>query len=108
MTALTILVVVGFPIVTVLAWLYDITPAGIVADTSGSRIALPRPRRSLAPWIVAGVTAMAAVTGFAWWRTIEQASLDLPTRRARLCVDRGAAAGRHEPGRGAAVISVTG
>ena len=77
-TALTILAVIGFPVVTVLAWLYDITPAGIVADTSGSRIELPRPRRSLAPWIVTGVTAMAAVTGFAWWRSIQNAPLELP------------------------------
>ena len=77
-TALTILAVIGFPVVTVLAWLYDITPAGIVADTSGSRIELPRPRRSLAPWIVMGVTAMAAVTGFAWWRTIQNTSPALP------------------------------
>jgi TolB-like protein/predicted Zn-dependent protease len=79
LTALTILAVIGFPIVTVLAWLYDITPVGIVADRSGSRITLPRRRRSLAPWIVAGVTAMAAVTGFAWWRTIENAPLELLT-----------------------------
>jgi TolB-like protein/Tfp pilus assembly protein PilF/DNA-binding winged helix-turn-helix (wHTH) protein len=73
MTALTILAVIGIPVVTVLAWLYDITPAGIVADSSGSRISLPRRRRSLAPWIVTGVAVMAAVTGFAWWRTIPQA-----------------------------------
>jgi TolB-like protein/Tfp pilus assembly protein PilF/DNA-binding winged helix-turn-helix (wHTH) protein len=71
MSALTIVVVIGFPVVTVLAWLYDITPAGIVADASGGGIALPRPRRSLAPWIVAGVAAMALVTGLAWWRTLE-------------------------------------
>lgn len=75
MTALTIVAVIGFPVVTVLAWLYDITPAGIVADASGGGIALPRPRRSLAPWIVAGVVTMALVTGFAWWRTIENATL---------------------------------
>ena len=74
LTALTILSVIGFPVVTVLAWLYDITPAGIVADVSGSGIALPRPRRSLAPWIVTGVAVMAAVTGLAWWRSLQQAT----------------------------------
>jgi TolB-like protein/Tfp pilus assembly protein PilF/DNA-binding winged helix-turn-helix (wHTH) protein len=77
MTALTILAVTGFPIVAALAWLYEITPGGIVADPSGNgRVVLPRPRRSLAPWLVAGVAAMAAVTGFAWWRTLQQAPDD--------------------------------
>jgi TolB-like protein/tetratricopeptide (TPR) repeat protein/DNA-binding winged helix-turn-helix (wHTH) protein len=78
MTALTIVAVIGFPVVSVLAWLYDITPAGIVADAGGSGIVLPRPRRSLAPWIVAGVAAMALVTGLAWWRTIQRVPLGMP------------------------------
>jgi len=72
MTALTILAVVGLPIVTVLAWSYEITPGGIVLDGGGpNRITLPRPRRAVAPVVVAGATLMAAVTGFAWWRSID-------------------------------------
>jgi TolB-like protein/tetratricopeptide (TPR) repeat protein/DNA-binding winged helix-turn-helix (wHTH) protein len=71
-TALTILAIIGLPIVTVLAWSYEITPGGIIADPAGrGRAAMPRSRRSLAPWLVAGVVAMAGVTGLAWWRSIE-------------------------------------
>jgi TolB-like protein/Flp pilus assembly protein TadD/DNA-binding winged helix-turn-helix (wHTH) protein len=72
MTALTIVAVTGVPIVTALAWLYEITPGGIVADQSRTgRVALPRPRRSLAPWLVVGVAAMASITGLAWWRSLQ-------------------------------------
>ena len=73
-TALTILAILGLPIVVVLAWMYDITPSGIVVDTGGASLGtvnLPRPRKSIAPVILAGVVLMAGVTGFAWWRTIE-------------------------------------
>jgi TolB-like protein/Flp pilus assembly protein TadD/DNA-binding winged helix-turn-helix (wHTH) protein len=75
MTALTILAVIGLPIVVVLAWSYEITPQGIVLDPgvdgTGVLRRLPRPRQSIAPAIVAGVALMAAVTGFAWWRSLE-------------------------------------
>jgi TolB-like protein/DNA-binding winged helix-turn-helix (wHTH) protein len=72
MTALTILAVLGLPIVAVLAWSYEITPGGIVLD-EGDRagVAMPRARRAIAPVTVAGVSLMAAVTGVAWWRSIE-------------------------------------
>ncbi len=71
MTALTILAVVGLPIVVVLAWSYEITDSGIVLDQgSGPVVRLPRARRAVAPAMVAGVALMAAVTGVAWWRTI--------------------------------------
>jgi len=71
MKALTILAVVGLPIVTVLAWSYEITPGGIVLDSNRpAGMKLPRARRALAPALVAGVSLMAAVTGYAWWRTI--------------------------------------
>jgi len=71
MTALTILAVVGVPIVFVLAWSYEITPGGIVLDEGvPGGFKLPRARRALAPALVAGVALMAAVTGYAWWRTL--------------------------------------
>jgi len=71
MTALTILAVVGLPIMFVLAWSYEITPGGIVLDQGvPGGFKLPRARRALAPALVAGVALMAAVTGYAWWRTI--------------------------------------
>ena len=75
MTALTILAVLGLPIVVVLAWSYEITPGGIVLD-SGDGSALPRPRarRAIAPALVAGVTLMTGVTGYAWWRSIDTSS----------------------------------
>lgn len=70
LTALTILAVVGLPIVVVLAWAYEITPQGIVKDTGG--LNLPHKRIAVAPAIVAGVALMAVVTGYAWWRTIDR------------------------------------
>jgi TolB-like protein/tetratricopeptide (TPR) repeat protein/DNA-binding winged helix-turn-helix (wHTH) protein len=75
MTALTIMAVIGLPIVVVLAWVYDITPQGVVLDAgmdgTGALRRLARPRQSIAPFIVAGVALMAAVTGFAWWRSLD-------------------------------------
>jgi TolB-like protein/Flp pilus assembly protein TadD/DNA-binding winged helix-turn-helix (wHTH) protein len=74
MTALTILAVLGLPIVVSLAWMYEITPAGVVVDAGIARpgVNLPRPRQSLAGAIVAGVALMSGVTGFAWLRSLEQ------------------------------------
>jgi TolB-like protein len=73
MTALTILAVVGLPIVAALAWSYEITPGGIVLDEDRpGMMRLPRARRAIAPALVAGVSLMALVTGYAWWKTIEQ------------------------------------
>ena len=72
MTVLTILAVIGLPIVATLAWSYEITPGGIVLDEGGLEgVKLPRARRTIAPAIVAGVALMAVVTGVAWWRSIE-------------------------------------
>ncbi|MGE5667438.1 MAG: tetratricopeptide repeat protein, partial [Betaproteobacteria bacterium] len=71
LTALTILAVVGLPIVTALAWSYEITPGGIVLDSDVTgNVRLPRARRAIAPAIVLGVSLMATVTGFAWWQSI--------------------------------------
>ncbi|MCM2310929.1 MAG: tetratricopeptide repeat protein [Steroidobacteraceae bacterium] len=79
MTALTILAVVGLPIVAALAWSYEITPGGIVLDEGGAGgIRLPRARRAIAPAMVLGVALMAAVTGFAWWHTIDRAPPEQP------------------------------
>ena len=75
MTALTILAVIGLPIVLVLAWTYEITPEGVVLDAgvdgTGVLQRLPRPRQSIGPVIVVGVALMAMVTGFAWWRSLD-------------------------------------
>jgi TolB-like protein/tetratricopeptide (TPR) repeat protein len=72
MTALTILAVIGLPIVATLAWSYEITPGGIVLDDDSlDGVKMPRARRAVAPAIVAGVALMAVVTGVAWWRSIE-------------------------------------
>jgi TolB-like protein/DNA-binding winged helix-turn-helix (wHTH) protein/Flp pilus assembly protein TadD len=73
MTALTILAVLGLPIVLVVAWNYDITPGGIVLDKSGlGGLHMPRARRAVAPVVLLGVTLMAGVTGYAWLKTIQQ------------------------------------
>jgi TolB-like protein/tetratricopeptide (TPR) repeat protein/DNA-binding winged helix-turn-helix (wHTH) protein len=90
MTALTIIAVIGLPIVIVLAWTYEITPQGVMIDpgAAGATVRLPRARQSIAPFVVVGVTLMAIVTGLAWWRSI------------RTQVDADAAAvAAEEPGR---------
>jgi len=57
--------------VAVLAWSYEITSGGIVLDDGSPQgLKLPRARRAIAPALVAGVSLMALVTGYAWWRTI--------------------------------------
>jgi TolB-like protein/tetratricopeptide (TPR) repeat protein len=73
LTALTILVIVGLPIVAVLAWAYEITPHGIVMEDRGSQgLRMPRKRAAVAPAVVAGVALMAVVTGYAWWQSIDR------------------------------------
>ena len=78
MTALTILAVIGLPIVVTMAWLYEITPGGIVRDPGegAAGVRLPRPRRSVAPVLLTGVALMASVTGLAWWRSIQATATD--------------------------------
>jgi TolB-like protein/Flp pilus assembly protein TadD len=74
MTALTILAVIGIPIVAMLAWSYEITPGGISFDAGDTaRVNLPHARRAMAPLLVTGVALMAGVTGFAWWKSIASA-----------------------------------
>lgn len=71
-TALTILAVIGWPIMIALAWTYEITSDGVVRDSVdlAATAHLPGSRRVIAPTIVAGVALMAAVTGYAWWESI--------------------------------------
>ena len=83
MTALTILAVLGLPIVAVLAWSYEITPGGIVLDEGGAGVRLPRARRAIAPALVAGAVLMAAVTGFAWWRSLDLSTQQTPPSASR-------------------------
>ena len=66
--ALTILAVVGMPIVIMLAWTYEITPDGLVRDAEdvAEAILFSRTRRALTPAIIAGAILMAVVTGYAW------------------------------------------
>jgi TolB-like protein/Flp pilus assembly protein TadD/DNA-binding winged helix-turn-helix (wHTH) protein len=83
MTVLTILAVTGIPIIGMLAWSYEITPAGIVLDSGDTaRVPLPKARRAIAPWLVTGVALMAGVTGFAWWRSIADADVQPALRAA--------------------------
>ncbi len=106
MSALTILAVIGLPIVLVLAWTYEITPEGVVLDAgvdgAGVVRRLPRPRQSIGPVIVAGVALMATVTGFAWWRSLDVPATSgcqvRPPAGTRTPLDRRAAPGRHERG----------
>ena len=79
MTALTILAVIGIPIVAMLAWSYEITPGGIALDAGDTaRVKLPHARRAMAPLLVTGVALMAGVTGLAWWKSIANADKPAP------------------------------
>ena len=71
-TALTILGIVGLPIVFVLAWTYEITSDGLARDSADVAAAtlLPNFRHVVAPAVLAGVVLMAAVTAYAWWESI--------------------------------------
>lgn len=72
MAALTIVTIMGLPVVSVLAWSYEITPGGVVLDEGDSRaVRLPKARWAVAPVAVTGVSLMALVTGIAWWRSID-------------------------------------
>lgn len=89
MTALTILAVIGIPIIGMLAWSYEITPAGIVLDAGDTaRVPLPKARRAIAPWLVTGVALMAGVTGLAWWRSIGQGSEPVVEAAGRAAPDQ--------------------
>lgn len=71
LTALTILGIIGVPVITILAWSYEITPGGIILDPmDAGHLKLPHARRAIAPLLVIGVSLMAGVTGLAWWRSI--------------------------------------
>jgi Flp pilus assembly protein TadD/TolB-like protein/DNA-binding winged helix-turn-helix (wHTH) protein len=71
MTALTILAVIGVPVIASLAWSYEITPVGVVLDSADTgSLPMPHARRAVAPLLVTGVALMAGVTGLAWWRSI--------------------------------------
>lgn len=71
-SALTILAVIGWPIMLVVAWTYQITSDGVVRDSVDVATSARRPgsRRLVAPAIIAGVVAMAVATGYAWWESI--------------------------------------
>ena len=72
-TVMTILAVIGVPIIIVLAWTYEITPGGVVRDSADVAAALrfPNSHRAVAPAIIVGVIFMASATGYAWWESIQ-------------------------------------
>jgi TolB-like protein/Tfp pilus assembly protein PilF len=85
MTALTILAIIGIPIVATLAWAYELEDGQLVlyrsnVDAGDNALKLPRPRRPIAPWIVIGVSAMAGVTGLVWWHSLHNEHAEQTTR----------------------------
>jgi DNA-binding winged helix-turn-helix (wHTH) protein len=72
-TVMTILAVIGVPIIIVLAWTYEITPGGVVRDSADVAAAhrFPNSHRAVAPAIIVGVIFMASATGYAWWESIQ-------------------------------------
>ncbi len=71
LTALTILTILGLPIVVTLAWSYEITASGIEIDGRAPTVHLPKARQAVAPVAVIGVALLAGVTGYAWWSTLD-------------------------------------
>lgn len=76
------LMLIGFPVVLVLAWVFDITPQGIRATPALTKSASPRIRRNLIMLIVLGVIISAAAGFFllprASARKIEKSIAVLP------------------------------
>jgi TolB-like protein/tetratricopeptide (TPR) repeat protein len=72
MTALTILAILGLPVVVTAAWAYEITATGVKRDGRSPTVSLPRARQALAPVIVLGVALMTGVTGYAWWSSLDK------------------------------------
>jgi DNA-binding winged helix-turn-helix (wHTH) protein len=72
-TVMTILAVMGVPIIIVLAWTYEITPGGVMRDAADVAAAhrFPNSHRAVAPAIIVGVIFMASATGYAWWESIQ-------------------------------------
>ena len=72
-TVMTILAVIGIPIIMVLAWTYEITSGGVVRDAADVAAAhrFPYSHRAVAPAIIVGVIFMASATGYAWWVSIQ-------------------------------------
>ena len=72
LTTVTILAVLGLPVVLVLAWSYEIRESGDQSQRgTGARLILATARRGVAPWAVAAVVVMVGLTGFAWVRSIQ-------------------------------------
>jgi TolB-like protein/Flp pilus assembly protein TadD/DNA-binding winged helix-turn-helix (wHTH) protein len=72
LAAVTVLAVLGLPIVLVLAWAYEIRESGGEAQAgSGARLVLATARHGVAPWAVGAVVMVAGLTGFAWLRSIQ-------------------------------------
>jgi hypothetical protein len=71
-TALTILAVMGMPVMIVLSWTYQITSDGVVRDSedAAEAILFSRVRRAGTPAIILGASLMAVVTGYAWFESI--------------------------------------
>jgi len=72
-TVMTILAIIGVPIIIALAWTYEITPGGVMRDSADVAAAhrFPNSHRAVAPAIIVGVIFMASATGYAWWVSIQ-------------------------------------
>jgi hypothetical protein len=71
--ALTVIMALGFPVVLVLAWAFDVTPSGIEKTLEGTGTVAARNKRNV--WLLAGVglfiAALAIGSYWIWhpWRT---------------------------------------
>src|SRR5213594_1016292 len=62
--SVNVLLLIGFPVVLVLAWVFDITPQGIRATPAPTTSASPRVHRNLIMLIVIGVVVSAGAGFF--------------------------------------------
>ncbi|MGH8125178.1 MAG: tetratricopeptide repeat protein [Rhodanobacteraceae bacterium] len=97
--AVVLVILVGFPIALVVAWAFDVTPAGIVkTDAAAEGVAVTSGRPSRRAGVVVGVigVVLAAVVGVAWWQ------LPAPRARSSLTSSAQVAETRSPDGAGAA------
>ncbi len=64
LTLLLALLVIGFPIAIVLAWIFEVTPEGVVVDKRRSLIGRPSLRRNLDVVIIGALIVAVGVLGF--------------------------------------------
>src|SRR5687767_12852232 len=75
LSVIVVLAALGFPVVAVLAWAFDITPSGLERTESAGAPPTVR-RRALMGLAAVTVIALAAAAAFSWMRFASRSNLD--------------------------------